>query len=43
MQKLIDKLGQIIHISDDEAHLIKQFFSERSIKKGEHFYTRDRY
>ncbi|WP_121809272.1 Crp/Fnr family transcriptional regulator [Mucilaginibacter kameinonensis] len=37
MEKLIDRLRQIIHLSDDEAYLIKQIFSERSIKKGDFF------
>lgn len=37
MQFLIDNIKQIISISEDEAQLIKQLFSEKSIKKGEHF------
>lgn len=37
MQMLIDRLKQIIHISDEEAQLIQQLFTEKQIKKGEHF------
>lgn len=37
MQMLIDKLRQIINISDEETELIKQLFTEKKIKKGEFF------
>ena len=37
MQFLIDRINQIISFSDDEAQLIKQLFTEKSIKKGDHF------
>lgn len=37
MQFLTDRLRQIIPLSDEEALLIKQLFSEKKLKKGEHF------
>ena len=37
MQFLIDRIKQIIRLSEGEAHLVKQLFTEKSIKKGEHF------
>ena len=37
MQLLIDRLKEIITISDDEAHLINQLFSQKKLGKGEHF------
>jgi CRP-like cAMP-binding protein len=37
MQFLIDGIKQIISVSDDEAQLLKQLFTEKHIKKGEHF------
>ena len=37
MQFLIERIKQVINISDDEAQLIKQLFTEKRIKKGEHF------
>ncbi len=37
MQMLIDKIKQIINISDDEAMLIKQLFTEKKFKKGDHY------
>ncbi|OCX50504.1 Crp/Fnr family transcriptional regulator [Mucilaginibacter sp. PPCGB 2223] len=37
MQLLIDRIKSIVHISDDEVGLIGQLFSERKLKKGEHF------
>jgi len=37
MQFLIDSITKIISVSDSEAQLIKQLFTEKRIKKGEHF------
>lgn len=37
MQTPIDRIRQIISISDEEAQLIKQLFIAKKIKKGEHF------
>ncbi|GAB4044093.1 Crp/Fnr family transcriptional regulator [Spirosoma jeollabukense] len=37
MEFLIDRISQIISLSEDEAQLIKQLFTEKRIKKGEHF------
>jgi len=37
MHLLIDRLKQIIPLSDEETLLIKQLFSEKKLKKGEHF------
>jgi CRP-like cAMP-binding protein len=37
MQFLIDTIKQIINVSDDETLLLKQLFTEKYIKKGEHF------
>jgi CRP-like cAMP-binding protein len=39
MQFLIDSIRQIISVSDDEAQLLQQLFTEKHIKKGEHFLT----
>lgn len=39
MQFLIDSLKKVISISADEEQLVKQLFSEKHIKKGEHFLT----
>lgn len=37
MQFLIDSIKQIINVSGDEEQLLKQLFTEKLIKKGEHF------
>ena len=37
MEFLIDRISQIISLSEDEAYLIKQLFTEKKLKKGEHF------
>jgi CRP-like cAMP-binding protein len=37
MQFLIDRIKQFISISEKEEQLIKQLFTEKRIKKGEHF------
>lgn len=37
MDFLIDRINQIISLSEDEAYLIKQLFTEKKLKKGEHF------
>lgn len=37
MEFLIDRINQIISLSEDEAQLIKQLFTEKKLKKGEHF------
>lgn len=37
MQFLIDSVRQIVSLSDDEAQLLQQLFTEKYIKKGEHF------
>lgn len=37
MQFLIDRINQIISLSEEEAQLIKQLFTEKKIKKGTHF------
>jgi CRP-like cAMP-binding protein len=37
MQFLIDRINQIIRLSEEEVHLINQLFTEKKIKKGEHF------
>jgi CRP-like cAMP-binding protein len=37
MQFLIDSIRQIINISEDETQLLKQLFTEKHIKKGDHF------
>lgn len=37
MQMLIERLKQLIPVSDEEAQLIKQLFTEKWLKKGEHF------
>jgi len=37
MQILIDSIRQMISVSDDETQLLKQLFTEKHIKKGEHF------
>ncbi|GAB3796558.1 Crp/Fnr family transcriptional regulator [Spirosoma humi] len=37
MEFLVDRINQIIRLSEDEAHLIKQLFTEKKLKKGEHF------
>ncbi|CAN5574895.1 Crp/Fnr family transcriptional regulator [soil metagenome] len=37
MNFLIDRINQIIRLSEDEAQLIKQLFTEKKLKKGEHF------
>jgi len=37
MEFLIDRINQLISLSEEEAQLIKQLFTEKRIKKGEHF------
>ncbi|GAB3892050.1 Crp/Fnr family transcriptional regulator [Larkinella knui] len=37
MEFLIDRINQIISLSEQEAQLLKQLFTEKRIKKGEHF------
>lgn len=37
MQFLIDSIRQIINVSEDETQLLKQLFTEKHIKKGDHF------
>jgi len=37
MEFLIESIRQIISVSEDEALLLKQLFTEKHIKKGEHF------
>lgn len=37
MQFLLDTIRQIISLSEDEAQLVTQLFTEKHIKKGEHF------
>lgn len=37
MQFLIDRIKQLISITNDEALLLSQLFIEKQIKKGEHF------
>lgn len=37
MQFLIDRIRQIISISDDETALLKRVFKEKCIRKGDHF------
>jgi len=37
MEFLIDRINQIISLSEDEAYLIKQLFTEKRLKKGKHF------
>lgn len=42
MKFLIDSIRQIISVSEDEAQLLKQLFTEKHIKKGEHFLSEGR-
>ncbi|GAB4045536.1 Crp/Fnr family transcriptional regulator [Spirosoma litoris] len=37
MQFLLDTIRQIISLSEDEAQLVTQLFTEKHLKKGEHF------
>ena len=37
MEFLIDRINQIISLSENEAQLIKQLFTEKKLRKGEHF------
>lgn len=39
MQLLLDTLRQMIHINDEEANLVKKLFTDKTLKKGEHFLT----
>ena len=39
MQFLIDRIKQFISVSDDEAQLLKQLFTEKKLTKGDHFLT----
>jgi len=37
MQFLIDRIRRMISVSEEETQLLQQLFSEKHIKKGEHF------
>ena len=37
MQFLIDTIRQIISVSEDEAQLLQQLFTEKQLEKGDHF------
>ncbi len=37
MEFLLDRINQLISLSDDETQLIKELFTEKKLKKGEHF------
>lgn len=39
MQFLIDTIRQFIHVTNDEAELLRQLFTEKHLAKGEHFLT----